>query len=151
MALGSTQPLTERSTRNFPGGKSGRRIGLTTLPPSVSRMSQNVGASTSRNPKGLHGLYRDNFTFTFNIFVSKARIQAYEGKWYIIREQHNNVNLHHACWGILLVWIAKRTGWRNMHRSLYLVLHSNPAWWWNYTSSNHDACYEANWRELIMG
>jgi hypothetical protein len=26
-------------------------------------MSENVGASTSRNPKGLHGLYRDNFTF----------------------------------------------------------------------------------------
>jgi hypothetical protein len=25
-------------------------------------MSENVGASTSRNPKGLHGLYRDNFT-----------------------------------------------------------------------------------------
>jgi hypothetical protein len=44
------------------GVKSGRRVGLTTLPPSVSRMSENVGASTSRNPKGLHGLYRDNFT-----------------------------------------------------------------------------------------
>jgi hypothetical protein len=61
MALGSTQPLTEISTRNLPGGKSGRRVGLTTLPLSVSRMSENVGASTSRNPKGLHGLYRDNF------------------------------------------------------------------------------------------
>jgi hypothetical protein len=33
-----------------------------TLPPSMSRMSENVGASTYRNPKGLHGLYRDNFT-----------------------------------------------------------------------------------------
>jgi hypothetical protein len=41
--------------------KSGRRVGLTTLPPSMSRMSENVGASTSRNPKGLHGLYGDNF------------------------------------------------------------------------------------------
>jgi hypothetical protein len=31
MALGSTQPLTEMSTRNFPGGiKSDRRVGLTT-------------------------------------------------------------------------------------------------------------------------
>jgi hypothetical protein len=29
-------------------------------------MSENVGALTSRNPKGLHGLYRDNFTF-YNI------------------------------------------------------------------------------------
>jgi hypothetical protein len=26
-------------------------------------MSENVGAATSRNPKGLHGLYRDSFTF----------------------------------------------------------------------------------------
>jgi hypothetical protein len=26
-------------------------------------MSENVGASTSSNPKGLHGLYGDNFTF----------------------------------------------------------------------------------------
>jgi hypothetical protein len=28
-----------------------------------SRMSGNVAASTSRKPKGLYGLYRDNFTF----------------------------------------------------------------------------------------
>jgi hypothetical protein len=26
-------------------------------------MSENAGASTSRSPKGLHGLYRDSFTF----------------------------------------------------------------------------------------
>jgi hypothetical protein len=65
MALGSTQPLTETSTRNLPAGKSGRHIGLTILPLSMSRMSENMGASTSRNLKGLHGLYRDNFTFTF--------------------------------------------------------------------------------------
>jgi hypothetical protein len=42
MALRSTQPLTEMSTRNFKketwGVKGGRRIGLTTLPPSVSRL-----------------------------------------------------------------------------------------------------------------
>jgi hypothetical protein len=62
IALGSTQPLTEMSTRNLPGVKSGRCVGLTTLPPSVGRMSENVGASTYRNPKGLHGLYRDKFT-----------------------------------------------------------------------------------------
>jgi hypothetical protein len=30
-------------------------------------MSENVGASTSCNPKGLHGLYRDKFTFTYII------------------------------------------------------------------------------------
>jgi hypothetical protein len=62
MALRSTQPVAEMSTRNFPGGKRGQCVGLTTLPSSISRMSENVGALTSRNPKGLHGLYRENFT-----------------------------------------------------------------------------------------
>jgi hypothetical protein len=62
MAPGSTQPPTEMSTRNLPGGKKRPAHELTVLPPSVSQMSENVGASTSRNPKGLHGLYRDNFT-----------------------------------------------------------------------------------------
>jgi hypothetical protein len=42
MAPGSTQPLTEMSTGNLPGVKSGRRVRLTTLPPSVRRMSENV-------------------------------------------------------------------------------------------------------------
>jgi hypothetical protein len=66
MALGSTQPLTEISTRDLPRGKQGgRRVGLTTLPSSMSRMSENVGASISRNRKGLHGLYGDNFTLPY--------------------------------------------------------------------------------------
>jgi hypothetical protein len=66
IVLGSTQPLTEMSIRNFPAGKGGRHVGLTTLPPSVNRMSENVGASTSQSPKGLLGLYRDSFTFTYS-------------------------------------------------------------------------------------
>jgi hypothetical protein len=44
VALGSTQPLTEMSTRNFPGWgggvKGGQRIRLTTWLPSVSRLSR---------------------------------------------------------------------------------------------------------------
>jgi hypothetical protein len=37
--------------------KGGRRVELTTLPPSVSRLPrQNMGASTSHNPMDLHGL-----------------------------------------------------------------------------------------------
>jgi hypothetical protein len=46
MALGSTQPLTKMSTRNLKkkkrnlGVKCGRRVGLTTWPPSVSRLSK---------------------------------------------------------------------------------------------------------------
>jgi hypothetical protein len=44
-------------------------VGLATLPPSVSRMSENAGASISRNPKSLHGLYKDSFTFTLVFFT----------------------------------------------------------------------------------
>jgi hypothetical protein len=56
MALGSTQPLMEMSGI-FLGVKGGRRLRLTNLPPSVSRVSrENVRASTSDNPMGLKGL-----------------------------------------------------------------------------------------------
>jgi hypothetical protein len=34
-------------------------------------MSENVGASNSYNPKVLHGLYKDNFTFTFTLYVNR--------------------------------------------------------------------------------
>ena len=36
MALGFTQPLTEMSTGNIPGGKGGRCVGLIILPPSCA-------------------------------------------------------------------------------------------------------------------
>jgi hypothetical protein len=60
----STQLVPEVSTRNLPGGKKRPRVWLTSLPPPVGRLSDNVGASNPRNPKGLHVVYRDNFTFT---------------------------------------------------------------------------------------
>jgi hypothetical protein len=50
MAPLSIQPLTEISSRNISlgGGKGGRYVGLTTVPP-----SWNLGTSTSWNPQGL--------------------------------------------------------------------------------------------------
>jgi hypothetical protein len=72
MALGLTQPLTEMSTGNLPGGvKGGRRIRLATLPPSVSRLSrENVGASTSHSPMDLHGLLQWEL---YLFFTSRGR------------------------------------------------------------------------------
>jgi hypothetical protein len=66
MALGSTQPLTEMSTGDLPGGKGGgRRVRLTILPPTLSRLSrENVGLSTSHNLWAFTACYRDSFTFT---------------------------------------------------------------------------------------
>jgi hypothetical protein len=51
------------STRNLPGGKKRPARRADNLA-AICEPNENVGASTSRNPKGLHGLYRDNFTFT---------------------------------------------------------------------------------------
>jgi hypothetical protein len=51
-------------------------------------MSENVGASTSRNPKGLHGLYGDNFTLPLGITqfsetqnVDDCRIARHVAEW----------------------------------------------------------------------
>jgi hypothetical protein len=41
-------------------------------------MSENVGASTSRNLKGLHGLYRDNFTFTLPWDLHQGTEETYK-------------------------------------------------------------------------
>jgi hypothetical protein len=53
VALGSTQPLTEMSTRDISGGKGGRCVRPTTLPPSCADCLQIVGASTVWNPNSL--------------------------------------------------------------------------------------------------
>jgi len=52
MALGSTQPLTEMSTRGTSWGKGGRCVRLTTYHHPVP-LSRNLGTLTSWNPLGL--------------------------------------------------------------------------------------------------
>jgi hypothetical protein len=49
MVLGSTHPLKEITTRNLPGGlKSGRRVRLTTLPPSTRFVQEVMQFVSSR-------------------------------------------------------------------------------------------------------
>jgi hypothetical protein len=60
MALGSTQPLTEMSSRNFPGGK-GRSApkpdNLTAVCGLIAKKGlENVGASKSHSLMDFHGL-----------------------------------------------------------------------------------------------
>jgi hypothetical protein len=51
MTLGSTQPLTEMSTRNLKKRNLGVKCGHL-----LAGCLSNVGVLTSRNPMGLHGL-----------------------------------------------------------------------------------------------
>jgi hypothetical protein len=56
MVLGSTQPLTEMSTRNLPGGKVRPTRKAYNLNAICEPTLENVGASTSHDPMGLRGL-----------------------------------------------------------------------------------------------
>jgi hypothetical protein len=78
MALGSTQSLTEMSTRNLPGAVKGDRgVRVTILPPSVSRSSrENVGALTSHNPMGLHGLLQGQLFYLMTTVTSMHEAPA---------------------------------------------------------------------------
>jgi len=49
----------------FVGGRGGRCVGLTTLPPSYADCLEICEPQTPRNLRACKGLYKDYFTFTF--------------------------------------------------------------------------------------
>jgi hypothetical protein len=70
MALGSTQLLTEMSTRNLSGGKGRPVHKAENLTAICEPIVYNVGASTSHNHMGLHGrLQGFLYLLLFSYFV----------------------------------------------------------------------------------
>jgi hypothetical protein len=98
MALGSTQPLTEISTRNISCGcKGGRRVRLPTLPPSCADCLE-IWEPQPPEPSGpvhacngialpfyshtgtssvcLHGMHRHRHLFSFTILMARTTVRA---------------------------------------------------------------------------
>jgi hypothetical protein len=70
MVLGSTQPLTEMSTRNIPEGVKGcQHLRPTTLLPSVSNCLENVKITTTHNLWDFTARYSDSLAFAFAFVV----------------------------------------------------------------------------------
>ena len=71
MALGLTQPLTEMSTRNISwGGKGGRCVWLTTLPPSCADCLEIWESQPPGALRACPGLQKDCFTLTLQQVMS---------------------------------------------------------------------------------
>jgi len=93
MALRSTQPLTEKSTRLFPGGKGGRCVRLTNLPPSCSvvmkygnlNFLEPSGPPQTRNGTALPYMSTDETSVFWDV-MPRWRVNSYHPTWHNISE-----------------------------------------------------------------
>jgi hypothetical protein len=83
MALVSTQPLTKMSTRNLPGGKNRPATRADNLAAICEPNVWKYGSLNLSNPKGLHGLYRENSTFAlcWHINIHSLHIVRYPSQF----------------------------------------------------------------------
>jgi hypothetical protein len=80
MALGSTQPLVEMSTRNIPGGKGGRYVRLTS-PPLRAECHEIWEPKPPGTLWATPGLLRDSFTFTIKRREFLEYLRKHCGRW----------------------------------------------------------------------
>jgi hypothetical protein len=100
MSVGSTQSLTEISTRNLRGVKGGRRVRLTNLPSSMSRLYRQCGSldvsQPYRPPRSATGIplyaLRNNSIYKTYDFLNRWR-----------NRQWNHAT-HLICWKVVVQW-----------------------------------------------
>jgi hypothetical protein len=98
--------------------KGGRRIRLTTLPPSCTDCLEIFGASTSWTPKGLS---RDNFTFSFYLEADTERVEYNYQRLiklpFFTELTFGNVLQSHnvRSWVSVFMWTNKQTNKQNMN------------------------------------
>ena len=137
MALGSTQPLTEMSTRSISWGKGGRCVRLTTYH-HPAPLSRDLGTLTSWNPLGHSGpVTGDCFTFTcFDLLIS--HLQAYLVGYKVLCTNWDPS----VCTGLILCILLMYTlGSQYVHSTLWLNLLNRPEDDWSISGIIKQLCW----------